>query len=416
MKRYYRSRLILISMFSGLVLLILAVIGIWLFSYQRMEWETDAFISAMQQAAEQERPALQSAPPPMFGYAPDPRRYPSSFYDIELDENGSIQSIQRFGIMEEAEISVQQYVQQAVKEQASSGKTGSYKYSITYRDDGTARVIILDISIQLQALYNILKSALLVGTVLMIILFLILLPVSSRVADAFLRNNEKQQQFITDAGHDLKTPVAIIRSNLDVLELQGKSKWSENIRSQTIRLEQLIEQLLMLSRLDETKTKIKYETLNLTDIIREEKQHFLQVTERRKIQWQDSLPDDLCVSGEEKAIRQMLNLLMDNAAQYTNDAGQIILSGYTDRKKTVFQLSNTVDSLPGQKPEELTERFVRGNTARTQKSGGSGIGLSAVERIIKILNGNIRITYPDEHTFCVTMEMPRANQSASHRL
>ena len=374
MKRYYRSRLILVSMFSGFVLVILAVIGIWLFSYQQMERETDAFISAMQQAAEQERPVFQSAPPPMFGYAPDPRRYPSSFYDIELDEHGSIQNIQRFGIMEEAEIGVQQYVQQAVKEQASSGKTGSYKYSITYRGDGTARVIMLDISIQLQALYNILKSALLVGAILMVILFLILLPVSSRVADAFLRNNEKQQQFITDASHDLKTPVAIIRSSLDVLELQGKSKWSENIRSQTIRLEQLIEQLLMLSRLDETRARIKLETLNLTGIIREEKQHFLPVTERRKIQWQDSVPDDLFVLGEEKVIRQMLSLLMDNAARYTNDAGKIVLSGYAERKKAVFQLSNTVDSLPRQKPEELTERFVRGNTARTQKSGGSGIG------------------------------------------
>lgn len=413
MKRYYRSRLILVSMFSGFVLLILAVIGIWLFSYQQMERETDSFISAMQQAAEQERPVLQSAPPPMFGYAPDPRRYPSGFFDIELDEDGGIRSIQRFGIMEEAEISVQQYVQQAVKEQASSGKTGSYKYSITYRGDGTARVIMLDISIQLKALYNMLKSALLVGAILMVILFLILLPVSSKVADAFLRNNEKQQQFITDAGHDLKTPVAIIRSSLDVLELQGKSKWSENIRSQTIRLEQLIEQLLMLSRLDETRTKIKLEALNLTDIIREEKRHFLPVTERRKIQWQDSVPDDLFALGEEKVIRQMLSLLMDNASRYTNDAGKIVLSGYAERKKAVFQLSNTVDSLPRQKPEELTERFVRGNTARTQKSGGSGIGLSAVERIIKILNGKIRITYPDEHTFCVTLEMPRAEQSAS---
>ena len=403
MKRYYRNRFILGAMLSFFILLVLAGIGIWLFSYQQMERETNAFLQTMQRIPEEGQPSSQSAPPPMFGYTPDPRRYPSGFYDIVVDADGGIRSVQRYGILEEAEISVQQYVQQAVQKQSSSGKIRSYKYSITYLEDGTARLIMLDISIQLQALYNMLKSALLVGAILMALLFLILLPVSSRVADAFIRNSEKQKQFITDAGHDLKTPVAIIRSNLDVLELQGRSRWSENIRSQTVRLERLIEQLLMMARLDETSEKISLRPLNLTAMLREEKQHFLPVTEARKIQWLDSLPEDFRIRGDEKTVRQMLNLLMDNAAQYTDDSGKITLSGYPEKKRAVLRISNTVEKLPEQKPEELAERFVRGNAARTQKSGGAGVGLSAVKRIAEMNHAGMEIAYAGEHEFRVTL-------------
>ena len=406
MKRYYRNRFILGAMLSFFILLVLAAVGIWLFSYQQMERETNAFLEAMQQINEEERSFSQDAPPPMFGYTPDSRRYPSGFYDIALNADGEILSIKRYGIVEEAKISVQQYAQRAVREQLHSGKIGAYKYSISYHEDGTSRLILLDISIQLQSLYNMLKSALLVGAILMVLLFLILIPISSRIADIFVRNSEKQKQFITDAGHDLKTPVAIIHSNLDVLELQGKSKWSENIRSQTVRLERLIEQLLMIARLDETSEKIKREQLDLTLLVREEKQHFLSVMEQRKILCQDSLPDQLPIRGDEKSIRQMLNLLMDNAARYTSDAGKVILEGHAGKKSAVLQISNTVEKLPEQKPEELTERFVRGSTARTQKSGGAGIGLAAVKRIVELHRGIIRISYPDGHTFCVSVEIP----------
>ena len=407
MKRYYRNRFILGAMLSFLILLIVAMIGTWLFSYRQMEQETNDFLSAMQQVNAEDRSFTQPVPPPMFGYTPDRRDYPSGFYDIDLDQEGNIRSIQRLGMMEEDDDSVREYVRQALQQQAASGKVGPYKYSLVKHEDGTSKLVLLDISIQLQGLYNTLKSALLVGAVLMAALFLILLPVSSKVADAFVRNTEKQKQFITDAGHDLKTPVAIIRSNLDVMELQGKSKWSENIRSQTERLERLISELLMMSRLDETSEKIKREALDLTVMLQDEKQHFLPVTQQRDISWQVDIPDTLPVMGDEKTVRQMLDLLLDNAAQYTDEGGEIRINGQADKKKVRVELMNTVESLPKVSAEDLTERFVRGNTARTQKSGGAGIGLSAAKRIAEMHRGTLAIRYQGDHMFCVSVELPR---------
>ena len=410
MKRYYQVRLITGAMLSFLLVLSLAVGGIWLFSYRQMEKDTDDFIRALQEMdGEGNHSFTQDAPPPMFGYTPSQRRYLSGFYDIEMDSAGNISSVQQRGIAEDAEISVQEYVKQAFSTRSTGGKIGSYKYSILFREDRTARVILLDISIQLQALYNILRSAMLVGAVLTVILFLILLPVSSRMAKAFVRSSEKQKQFITDAGHDLKTPVAIIRSSLDVLELtQQKNKWTENIRSQVTRMERLVQQLMMMARLDETGEQGKPSVLCPGSIIQEELTHFLPALQQKGITVRKEIPDSIRIMGYDGPFRQMIGLLLDNAAQYTDAGGALSVSAQAEKHKVRISFLNPVDHLPAQNPEALTGRFVRGDSARTQKDGGSGIGLSAVKRIAEMHRGRVDITYPDQHTFLITVELPAA--------
>lgn len=408
MKRYYRQRFIVGAMLSFLILIILAVSGVWFFSYRQMERDTDAFLTDMQNVDEEELATFsQSAPPPMFGYTPDQRRYPSGFYEITMNADGTIQEIGQRGIVEDAGISVQQYVQQAVAVGAERGKIGSYKYDITFQEDGTAHIILLDISIQLQSLYNMLKSALMVGGILSIALFLILIPVSGRVAGAFMRNAEKQKQFITDAGHDLKTPIAIMRSNLDVMELlQGKSQWTENLRGQIIRLERLVAQLMMMARLEEMRESSATEEVALSVMLREQWQGYAAQMALKQIDAKAEIEDDMRVRSRGETLRQMINLLMDNAVQYTDDHGSIRLSAQREKKKIRLCLCNSVDYLPSQPPEALTGRFVRGDGARNQKSGGAGIGLAAVKRIVDIHGGRLEIQYQGDHRFCVQVDLP----------
>ena len=408
MKRYYRNRLILGAMLSFFIVLVLAVTGIWLFSYQQTERETDSFMEAMLRADGEGEPFSQAAPPPMFGYTPDQRSYPAGFYDIILNADGSVQNIQRVGIPEDAEINIRQYIQQAVGQHQAAGKIGSFKYRMTSRDDGTVRLMMLDISIQLQALYNMLKSALLVGAALMVLLFLILLPVSSKMADIFVRNNEKQKQFITDAGHDLKTPVAIIRANLDVLELQGKSKWSENIRSQTERLEGLISELVMMARLEETGDRELTEKMNFAAVVREQWKAYIPLFERKNLITQAETDESLPMRGHEDSLKKMVSLLLDNVSRYAAEGGTVSLSAKHERNRIRFRLNNTVEHLPAQEPSALTERFTRGDTARNQKNGGSGIGLAAVSRIVEIHRGRLEIRYQGDHLFCVSIDLPSA--------
>lgn len=407
MKRYYRNRIILGAMASFLFLLVIAVSGIGLSSYHQLESETDDFIASLLDGSE-DRPGTFRQPPPFsfFGYTHGQRRFLSGLYDLSLSEDGRILRMDGHGLTEDedAEATVQQLVLQALQLGADKGKIEAYKYAMRRMENGTIRFILLDMSIQLQSLYNMLENALMVSCLLLALLFLILIPISGKVASTFVEYSEKQKQFITDAGHELKTPVAIIRANLDVLELtQGKSKWSENIQGQVKRLEVLIPQMVMLSRLEEENNGLKLEPVQLSSLLEEEWQSYLPAMATKHFAQSKQIPEHLSMTGNEESLRQMFRLLMDNAVQYTPDGGTIALCVSQDSKCVLVKLKNTVDGFPAQKPEELTERFVRGSTARTQKTGGSGIGLVAVKRIVQINHGKLKIEYVEPNWFEVSM-------------
>ena len=419
MKKYYRNRIMLSAVLSFFIILVIAVTAIWLFSYIRIERDTDSFIASRLEAKEEEEAEegaegrtghrfSQDAPPAMFGYTPRRRNIPSGFYELSFSADGTLDTVTKRGITEDADDSVREYVKQAITTGAEKGKTGSYKFGIRRNGDGSGKIVLVDISIQLQMLYDMLKNAGLVGVGIFAMLIIVLFPVSGRMAERFVRNAEQQRQFITDAGHDLKTPVAIARANLDVLELrEGKSKWSENIRAQVDRLEHLVLDLIMMARLEEEKSEEVTGGVGLTELADEIWQEYQPPLKQKQIQGKADLRETPAVNGSESLIRRMLCLLMDNAVQYTPEGGSVSLSVTAEKKKNRIVLSNSVAQLPSQKPEELTERFVRGDSARTQKNGGSGIGLAAVRRIAEKHHGKLTIDYPDEKTFRVAVELNR---------
>ena len=409
MKRYYRNRIMLSGILSFVIILVITVTGIWLFSYQRIERNTDSFIASRLEPREEDERAprfSQDTPPAMFGYTPGRRNILSGFYEITFTADGTLDTIQKRGIAEDADADVQAYVKDVILTKAEKGKIGSYKFGIRRNEDGSGKIVLVDNSIQLHMLFDMLKNAGLVGLGIFILLIIVLFPVSGRMAEIFVRNNEQQRQFITDAGHDLKTPVAIARANLDVLELrEGQNKWSSNVRAQVDRMEHLVQDLIMMARLDEGKSEETLNEIDLTTLADEIWEEYQPSMKQKQIRGKADLKETTPIKGAGSLIRRMFCLLMDNAVQYTPEEGTIRLSVTPEKKKTCIVLANSVAQLPSEKPEKLTERFVRGDSARTQKSGGSGIGLAAVRRICEKHHGKLTIDYPDDHTFRVKVEL-----------
>lgn len=219
MIRMLRRRFIWGAMGAFSILLVLVIGGMIVASYVMLERDSERFLSMM---LDNRNGYTQPASPAMFGYEPGERMFPAGFYDIATDATGEIVSVLSRGIVEDAEVSVQNCVAEILRTTGDSGKVGAYKYRVQRNVDGSARMILLDNAIALQGLYNMLRGALAVGAVCWILLFCILQPVASKVARSYGRNVERQKQFITNASHEMKTPVAIILANLDALELHGE--------------------------------------------------------------------------------------------------------------------------------------------------------------------------------------------------
>lgn len=405
MIRMLRRRFIWGAMGAFSILLVLVIGGMIVASYMMLERDSERFLSMM---LDNVNGYTQPASPAMFGYEPGERMFPAGFYDIATDATGEIVSVQSRGIVEDAGVSVQNCVAEILRTTGDSGKVGAYKYRVQRNADGSARMILLDNAIALQGLYNMLRGALAVGAVCWILLFCILQPVASKVARSYGRNVERQKQFITNASHEMKTPVAIILANLDALELHGgESRWSANIRAQVGRMSGMLRQLLMMARMDERQLRAQEEQLDFAAVLQNLLTTYDERLEARGLSLVTQVPPSLLLRGNREALEQLLVVLLDNAMQYTNRGGRISIALQSIRGQARLAVENTVDALPDCEPDALFERFYRGDAAHSQSSGGCGIGLSAAQSIVQMHGGHIHASYPQQDVLRIQCELPQ---------
>ena len=408
MRKYYRRRLILVAMMAFLILLVLVISGIFLFSYLQMEHETSRTVQSLLSPPEYDFQKFGNAQfPGAFEMMRGQPMFPSSYYDIIADQDGTVLSCESSGFPDEMENDIQASVLQVLATGKSSGRWGSFKFGIQETSDGQLHIILMNISIQIQMLLSMARSALIIGAGLMVLLFIILLPVTAKAASLLIQNTEKQKQFITDAGHELKTPVAVIRSNLDVMELlQGKSNWSANIRSQVDRLDGLVKQLLLLARLDEKQWAGKTSDVDFSNELKNEASIYEETVLQKELELKTDIAEGLRIHAEEESIRQLIHVLLDNAMQYTPPGGSVWINAGKEKRALRLEVTNTVDAFPQIEPERLLDRFTRGDTARSRKNGGTGIGLSTAKSVADLYHGEITVSYLGESLFQVIVKLP----------
>jgi len=223
---------------------------------------------------------------------------------------------------------------------------------------------------------------------------LLVVLLSRRAIMPIAQNMEKQKQFVTNAGHEIKTPLAIILANTDAMELHnGENKWTKNIRSQAERLNELMKNLLALSRTDEEDVVLPTSDFSLNLLIEEALDLHREPAQSKQLDVQTRLHPSLSLKGNRDSIMQLVSVLLDNACKYTPEGGTISLNLLRAGGKTVLQIKNTCPQRPEEDLERLFDRFYRGDAARTQSSGGYGIGLSAARAIAQAHGGSITASY-----------------------
>lgn len=402
MKKAFERRIVLTGMAAVFILVVVLVVGIAVMTYRQQEKMNDEFAAALLE--ESEKPE-QTPPPNWFGYRFTRSSSPAGYYVIETEASGSIESIERVGMLQNEDENIETLTAQILQSGKTEGKIGAYKYRTVSRD-GLTRIVLTDQTAQMNALYNVLRTGALVGAVGLLALLVILLPMARYVSGAWMRKTERQKQFITNAGHELKTPVAIIMSNAEALELiGGESKYSRNILEQSTRLDRMIQQLLMMARVDEARFRDAAETVDLSTLLTDDLHAIDVLMCSRGMTISRQIADGCLLRGYRESLRQMVHVLMDNAVSYGSQDGCIHVTLEHMTRRVQLTITNTTDELPSCKPGQLFERFYRADKTHAHGSG-CGVGLSAAKSVAELHHGSITVTYPDERTFCVTVNLP----------
>ena len=249
----------------------------------------------------------------------------------------------------------------------TGGSAGSYRYKIFPRPEGGYRVVFLDSGVRRSAVMRVALLSLLLGCVSWLLMLALVMALSRRAIRPIAENMERQRQFVTDAGHELKTPVAIILANVDAMELRGG---------------ELMKNLLTLARVDEYSVLEQPQRLDFSSLCREVFLPFREAAELKHIRYDMDLADALELTGDRTLLAQLCSILADNAVKYCPEGGEIGITLRPENRHVCLRVSNTVTEVPDL--DRIFDRFYRADSSRNQKSGGFGIGLSAARTIARL--------------------------------
>ena len=291
----------------------------------------------------------------------------------------------------------------ALESGQASGASGHFRYRIEKSPLGTAAVF-LDTSGEAVSLLQVLGLSVIAGLACWGLMLILVILLSKRAIRPIAENIQRQKQFVTNAGHEIKTPLAIIQSNTEAMELYtGESKWSRRIKEQTVRLNGLVQDLLLLARMDEGAAPGEPANFSLSELLAGSLEEFAQSMESKGLALTTQIQPDVAIHADREQIRQLLSILLDNCVKYAAPQGQVEVRLERADSHVKLQMQNTCEALPQVPPEKLFDRFYRADAARTQKSGGYGIGLSVARSLAQANRATVAASYVQPNAVRLTV-------------
>lgn len=275
------------------------------------------------------------------------------------------------------------------------GFIDDFRYLVE-EDDSVIKVIFLDYSFERQSEIGFIYVSIGVylGAILLVYILVNLLmkPVMKSIKESYT----KQKQFITDASHELKTPLTVISTDMQIIEMDhGSSEWTESVNQQIKKLNSLTNELVTLSRMDEEDVHLEMGQVNLSDIVNDVVMGFEPAIIASGKSFDVSVEDDLSIKGNHDSLERVMSILLSNALKYSNENGKIEVEVKQKSKKVKIFVKNSVDEIPKGNHDEFFERFYRSDESRNSKTGGFGIGLAVAKSTIEEHKGKIEASSTD---------------------
>lgn len=275
----------------------------------------------------------------------------------------------------------------------NKGFKGYYRYmktSVITENGEKNMYIFLDCNRELLTFYNFLFTSITVSVIGLLLVLMLLIVFSKFAIKPIAESYEKQKRFVTDASHELKTPLTIISANADVLEIeQGGSEWIDSIRNQVMRLKDFTEKLVLLAKMDEEGAPLNKQAFSLSDVVKNSVENFRASIDVGHKTLACDIDSDINYYGDQEMIKILANVLIDNAVKYSNDSGTIHISLKADYNNCIFTVYNTAEYIDVDKLDMIFERFYRLDESRNSGMGGHGIGMSAAKAIVTAHGGTI---------------------------
>ncbi len=324
-------------------------------------------------------------------FSPSYQRNP--FYIISYDKNLNETSFHASKGNTYPEDDIRESAESIMQSPSNQGRYSMYYYQKEVKDDGTTTLVLLDSSYVIFSRARILYATIAVGIVGLLATLVLVILLSRRMIQPEIENNKRQLQFITNVSHELKTPLAVIRSNAEMEEISnGESEWTQSTIRQVDRMNGLIKSLVMITKTREKEEKKALSDINISSVVSQTVKEFSAIAESENKTLTQSVEPDLLIRGDESKLRQLTMILIDNAVKYCDPDGEIgvILEKTRHGKRNVkltvknsYADGNEIDC------KRFFDRFYREDSSRNIDTGGYGIGLSIAQSICEQYNGNI---------------------------
>ena len=406
-----KRRFLLIGTVFMFILMTVLVLIMNLVNYREVVSESDSVLDMLTRSnetfsEEQGFPSIEE----ILGFIPHGMSievpYESRYFTALASKEGNMIYADLTRIASVDEDSAKEYIIKSLESDKTRGFVGNFRYSKEEQTNGT-RMVFLDCGRKLDQFRSCLKISVIVGLAGCVAVFLAFVFAAGKIARPIAESYEKQKRFISDAGHEIKTPLTIINANVDLMELDGEKEELSDIRQQTKRLTELTNDLVMLSKMEEAEHTLQKIEFPLSDTVSETAAGFRAPAASRGITLEADITPDMTVNGAPDMVRRLVSVLLENAVKYSPEGGSVRLELKPHRRNAVLTVTNDSETPVSEADlPHIFDRFYRADSSRNSATGGHGIGLSIAKAIVEAHGGSISASTKTGRDLTVTALLP----------
>ena len=336
--------------------------------------------------------------------------FESRYFSVLLDKNNTPILIETSNIYTIDGVTAVGYAVEVAEEKDEKGFKDDYRFVVTSERIGK-RITFLDCGRKIALFHEFRNTSIMISLAGYFVILLLVCFFVARFTRPVSESYEKQKRFITDAGHEIKTPLTIINADVDILKMDvEENEYLDDIKKQSNRLAELTNDLIKLARMEESKSNIRLIDIPASEIILETAASFQTIAKSLNKELVIQVQPMLTMLGDKSKVEHLITILLDNAIKYSPDGDTVKLRFERRGKKLLLSVSNvssvrlSVDDI-----RHIFDRFYRADQSRNSETGGYGIGLSIAQAIVNLHGGKIGAASPDGKTFMITASFPARN-------